>query len=203
MRKGILCVISGPAGGGKGTVVKQLCESHKDVSVSVSMTTRKPRETDVDGVTYYFTTREDFEKRIENGEFLEYNVFNGNNEYYGTPKFSVEQMLNEGCDVVLEIDVNGAMNVKKIFPNAVTIMLTPPNAEVLISRLRGRNTEDEEEIQKRMETAKKEIELLPEYDYSVVNEDGKITECAELIYTIIKAERQKTIYTKEIIKNFK
>ncbi len=202
MRKGILFVISGPAGGGKGTVVESICKNHSDVGLSISMTTRAPRKTDVDGVTYYFTTREDFENRIKNGEFLEYNIFDGNNEYYGTPKFSVEKSLAEGKDIILEIEVNGAMNVKKEFPSAVTIMLTPPDAKTLNARLRGRGTEKEEEILNRLETAKKEIKLLPQYDYSVVNEDGKMEECAELIYSIIKAERQRTIYTKSIIENF-
>lgn len=202
MRQGILFVISGPAGSGKGTVVKMLCDNHSDVGLSVSMTTRKPREMDIEGVTYYFTTREDFEKRIENGEFIEYNVFSGNNQYYGTPKFSVEKSLSEGKDIILEIEVNGGMKVKEQFPNAVMIMLTPPDIETLNKRLRGRGTEEESEILERLETAKREISLLPEYDYSVVNEDGKIDECAELIYTIIKAERQRTIYTKSIVKNF-
>lgn len=202
MRQGILFVISGPAGSGKGTVVKMLCDNHSDVGLSVSMTTRKPREMDIEGVTYYFTTREDFEKRIENGEFIEYNVFSGNNQYYGTPKFSVEKSLSEGKDIILEIEVNGGMKVKEQFPNAVMIMLTPPDIETLNKRLRGRGTEEESEILERLETAKREISLLPEYDYSVVNEDGKIDECAELLYTIIKAERQRTIYTKSIIKNF-
>ena len=202
MRQGILFVISGPAGSGKGTVVQALRESHNDLNLSVSMTTRSPRETDIDGVTYYFTTREDFENRIKNGEFLEYNIFSGNNQYYGTPKFSVEKSLAEGKDIILEIEVNGAMNVKKVFPSAVTIMLTPPDAKTLNARLRGRGTEKEEEILNRLETAKKEIQLLPQYDYSVINEDGKVSECAELIYSIIKAERQKTIYTKSIIENF-
>ena len=128
MRQGILFVISGPAGSGKGTVVESLCKNHSDVGLSVSMTTRQPRSMDVDGVTYYFTTREDFENRIKNGEFLEYNIFSGNNQYYGTPKFSVEKSLSEGKDIILEIEVNGAMNVKKVFPSAVTIMLTPPDA---------------------------------------------------------------------------
>ncbi len=202
MRQGVLFVVSGPAGSGKGTVVERLCANHSDVGLSVSMTTRKPRKNDIEGVTYYFTAREDFERRILNGEFLEYNIFSGNNEYYGTPKFSVEKSLAEGKDIILEIEVNGAMNVKKQFPNAVTIMLTPPDAKTLNARLRGRGSEEESEILNRLETAKKEIKLLPEYDYSVVNEDGKIDECAELIYTIIKAERQRTIYTKSIMDNF-
>lgn len=202
MRQGILFVVSGPAGSGKGTVVEALCKAHSDIGLSVSMTTRQPRATDAEGVTYYFTTRDDFENRIKNGEFLEYNIFDGNNEYYGTPKFSVEKSLSEGKDIILEIEVNGAMNVKKQFPNAVAIMLTPPNGEILKSRLRGRGSEDEHEIAERLETAKKELALFPKYDYLVVNEEGKVDECAELIYSIIRAERQRIIYTKPIIDNF-
>lgn len=202
MRQGILFVISGPAGTGKGTIVEKLRENHKDISVSVSMTTRKPRETDVEGVTYYFTTRDDFERRIDEGEFLEYNIFDGNGEYYGTPKFSAEKTLSEGKDIVLEIDVNGARNVKKLMPNAVAIMLTPPDPETLELRLRGRASEPEEEILTRLNTAKKEMKLISEYDYAVVNEQGKIDECVDTIYSIIRAERQKTIYTKSFADKF-
>lgn len=202
MRKGILFVISGPAGSGKGTVVQSLLDNHKDLSVSVSTTTRQPRETDVEGVTYNFVSWDEFERKIANGDFLEYNIFDGNGQYYGTPKSSVEKALELGKDIVLEIDVNGAMNVKKLFPNAVTIMLTPPNAELLIKRIIGRGSEKPHEINTRLETAKKEILLLPSYDYSVVNEEGKVEECAELIYSIVKSERQRTIYTKSIMNKF-
>lgn len=203
MRTGILFVVSGPAGSGKGTVVKQLVEKYNDVKLSVSATTRAPRQGEVHGREYFFITKEEFEKRISNGEMLEYNHFTGNGNYYGTPKKEVEEALNEGNDIILEIEVNGGMNVKKQFPNAVTIMLTPPNGEELERRLIARNTESPEEIRKRLETAQRELEYLSSYDYAVVNETGKSCECAELIYTIIKAERQKTIYTKSIRNLFK
>lgn len=202
MRSGILFVVSGPAGSGKGTVVKELTNTHDDVKLSVSATTRAPREGEENGKEYFFITKDEFQARIANGEMLEYNHFTGNGNYYGTPKKEVEMALNEGNDIILEIDVNGAMNVKKLFPNSVTIMLTPPSGEELKRRLTHRNTEDPAEIQKRLDTAKKEMEYLPSYDYSVINETDKSGECAELIYSIIKAERQKTIYTKEIIKKF-
>lgn len=203
MRKGILFVVSGPAGSGKGTVVKQIVNEHSDVKLSVSATTRLPREGEEHGVSYYFISKEEFENRIAGNEMLEYNHFTGNGNYYGTPKKEVEEALNQGKDIILEIDVNGAMNVKKIFPESVTIMLTPPNKEELERRLVSRNTESDEEIKRRLETAKTEIEYLPKYDYSVINETGKSDECADLIYSIIKAERQKTAYTKSIINLFK
>ena len=203
MRTGILFVVSGPAGSGKGTVVKQLVEKYNDVKLSVSATTRAPRQGEVNGREYFFITKEEFEKRIANGEMLEYNHFTGNGNYYGTPKKEVEEALNEGNDIILEIEVNGGMNVKKQFPNAVTIMLTPPNGEELERRLIERNTESPEEIKKRLETAQRELEYLSSYDYAVVNETNKSWECAELIYTIIRAERQKTIYTKSIRNLFK
>jgi len=203
MNKGSLFIISGPAGSGKGTVVNALLRQYPELKLSISATTRAPRVGEVHGVHYFFISKEEFEERIKNGEMLEYNHFKGNGNYYGTPKKEVEEALNKGIDVILEIDVNGATQVKKIAEDAVTIMLTPPNGEVLRARLTGRGTETDEEIQRRLDTARDEIALLPDYDYSVVNEDGKIDECAQLIYAIIVAERHKTAKTKSIMKNFK
>ena len=201
MRKGILFIISGPAGSGKGTVVKEIINNHKDIALSVSATTRNPRPGEEHGVHYYFITKPEFEERIERGEILEYTTYCDN--YYGTPLKEVKRALNRGQDIILEIEVDGAMQVKKKVRNSVAIMLTPPDGETLERRLRNRGTETEDVIKWRLARAKEEILLLPKYDYSVVNEDGKISECAELIYDIIRAEHQKTKNTKkELIKKF-
>jgi len=203
MREGTLFIISGPAGSGKGTVVKSLMNKHPELVLSVSATTRQPRQGEVHGREYFFITEEEFKARIAADEMLEFNNFTGNGNYYGTPKKEVEEALVAGKDVILEIEVNGAMQVKDKFDAAVAIMLTPPNGAVLEQRLTGRGTEKAEEIKKRLATARDEIKLLPKYDYSVVNEDGKIEECADLIYSIILAERHKTAKTKSIIENFR
>jgi guanylate kinase len=201
MRKGILFIISGPAGSGKGTVVKEIINNHKDIALSVSATTRNPRPGEEHGIHYYFITKPEFEGRIERGEILEYTTYCDN--YYGTPLKEVKRALNRGQDIILEIEVDGAMQVKKKVRNSVAIMLTPPDGETLERRLRNRGTETEDVIKWRLARAKEEILLLPKYDYSVVNEDGKISECASLIYDIIKAEHQKTKNTKkELIKKF-
>ncbi len=199
---GLLVIISGPAGSGKGTVVKRLIEKHSELRLSISATTRSPRPEDKHGVTYYFITEQEFKQRINDGEMLEYNYFQGNNNYYGTPKKEVEMALASGNDVILEIDVNGAMQIKEKMPDAVTIMLTPPNAQILRERLEGRGTEDIKEINERLLTAKKEVMRLPEYDYSVINENGKVDECADAIYSIIVAEHHRTRYTKSIMEKF-
>lgn len=200
MRKGLLFIISGPAGSGKGTVVRRLIEKHKELRLSISATTRKPRAGEVHGVHYYYISREEFESRISEGKMLEYTVYSQN--YYGTPEKEVLEAMEDGYDVILEIEVDGAMQIKEKIKEAVLIMLTPPNSQVLEDRLRGRGTETEDVIKWRLERAKEEISLLPKYDYSVVNNDGQADACAELIYSIINAEHQKTTYTKSIIENF-
>ena len=200
MAKGILLIVSGPAGSGKGTVVSKLIRAHEEIALSVSATTRQPRPGEQNGVHYHFITKDDFEKRIKNGEILEYTTYCEN--YYGTPLKEVNEALLSGKDIILEIEVDGAMQVKKKLPEAVTVMLTPPDKETLENRLRSRGTETDEVIAWRLERAKEEIALMPEYDYSVVNEDGRADECADLIYSILRAEHQKTAYTKDIIKKF-
>ena len=197
MRKGILFIISGPAGSGKGTVVKELISAHSEIKLSVSATTRNPRPGEENGVHYFFISKDEFEGRIERGEILEYTTYCDN--YYGTPLKEVKRALDSGKDIILEIEVDGAMQVKKKVRGSVAIMLTPPDAETLERRLRGRGTETEEVIKWRLQRAKEEIKLLPNYDYSVVNEDGRSKECAELIYDIIRAEHQKTKNTKKFI----
>lgn len=200
MAKGILLIVSGPAGSGKGTVVSKLISAHEEIALSVSATTRQPRPGEQNGLHYHFITKDDFEKRIKNGEILEYTTYCEN--YYGTPLKEVNEALLSGKDIILEIEVDGAMQVKKKLPEAVTVMLTPPDKETLENRLRSRGTETDEVIAWRLERAKEEIALMPEYDYSVVNEDGRADECADLIYSILRAEHQKTAYTKDIIKKF-
>lgn len=187
-REGLLLVVSGPAGVGKGTLDKALLERHQDMKLSVSATTRAPRPGEIDGVHYFFKTEEEFKTMIERNEFLEYmHVFQTN--YYGTPRSFVEEQLSRGIDVILEIDVQGAMKVKKAFPNAVMIFIAPPSMAELKSRLIGRNTETLEQIEKRFATAEKEIAMLPEYEYVVTND---VVEMAvNQMEAIITAEKCK------------
>lgn len=166
MKKGRLIVISGPAGTGKGTVVNGLMERER-YALSVSATTRAPRGFEQDGINYFFKTVEEFEEMIKNGEFLEYAKFVDN--YYGTPKKYVLDKLEEGKNVLLEIEVQGALQVKKNYPDATLIFLLPPSMDELESRLRGRATDSEETILKRLARAEEEMSYKDKYDYQVVN----------------------------------
>ena len=186
MKKGLLIVISGPAGSGKGTVNAKLLQSDEYV-YSVSATTRAPRPGERDGVNYYFITREEFERRIQDGEMLEYTEYCGN--YYGTPLREAKAVLESGRNLILEIEVEGALNVKRIYPDAVLIMLLPPTYAVQEQRLRDRGTETEQKILERLERTKVELQQLPHYDYVVYNHDGGVDRCAEDIRTIAAAER--------------
>lgn len=187
--RGLLIVLSGPSGVGKGTVRKALfnLEGHNLV-YSVSMTTRKPRCGEVEGSDYFFVSREEFEKRIENGKMLEYAEFVGN--YYGTPVDEVEKQLEEGNEVVLEIEVQGALQVREKMTDAVFIFIAPPSMDALYSRLKKRGTEPEEVIQERIEKAKRELGLAYKYDYIVVNDE--VNNAADRIMAIIRAEHAKT-----------
>lgn len=168
--RGLLIVLSGPSGVGKGTVRKAIFESEdNDFQYSVSMTTRNKRIGEVEGVDYYFRSREEFEALIESGEMLEYAEYVGN--YYGTPLSYVEQTLNEGKDVFLEIEVQGAQQVKEKVPDGVFIFLTPPDLAELRSRIIGRGTDSVEVIDERMRVAREEIEMMALYDYAVVNDE--------------------------------
>ena len=186
-----LLVISGPSGVGKGTIVKHLQNKYqkenKKLYLSISCTTRNPREGEIEGVNYYFISEKEFKKRIKNNDFLEYNIY-GTGKYYGTPKSTVLKYLNEGYDVILEIDINGYKQIKKNYPNCVGIFIMPPDINELYNRLKNRNTEDEEIIKVRLETAKKEIKEREIYDYIVVNENNKSIEAANEIYNIMNED---------------
>ena len=168
-KKGLLFVISGPSGVGKGTICKKLLERRKELKLSVSVTTRAPRPGEIEGVNYFFRSEEQFQDMIERDEFLEYMCVFGKN-HYGTPKAYVAEQRAQGNDVILEIDVNGALNVKKRCPDAVMIFIAPPSMETLKKRLVGRGTETEEAVERRFAEAGKELAAAGEYDYIVVND---------------------------------
>ncbi len=187
--RGLLVVISGPSGVGKGTVRKALFEMpNHDLVYSVSMTTRAPRQGEKEGVDYYFVDKETFLKRIANNEFLEWAEFVGN--YYGTPRDKVDEQLDIGKEVVLEIEVDGALQVRKQMKEAVFIFLVPPGKPALFQRLKDRGTEPIELIDKRMEKAESEFLLAYKYDYIVVNDE--VVNAADRIMAIIRAEHAKT-----------
>jgi len=181
---GFLIVISGFSGVGKGTVVKKLVEKY-NYSLSVSATTRAPREGEVDGKDYYFKSVSDFQHLIDYNGFIEWAQYVDN--YYGTPRKFVEQEMKEGRDVILEIEVQGAMNVKKQYPNALLIFVSAPGAKALRDRLAGRGTESEEVIDKRMKRAIEESEDIDVYDYIVINDD--IDECVDKVHSIIEGNK--------------
>lgn len=183
MKRGLLIVLSGPSGVGKGTVREKLFQDESlNLAYSISMTTRLPRPKEQNGVDYFFVTNEEFEKNIESGELLEHAQFVGN--YYGTPKSYVEHLLDEGKNVVLEIEVQGALQVISKCPDALTIFLVPPSFEELERRIRGRKTEKEEVIKERLDKAKKELATKDNYKYVVVNDE--VVKAKEAIADIIK-----------------
>jgi len=186
MDKGLLIVVSGPSGAGKGTVMNKLIAGG-DYALSVSATTRSPREGEQDGINYFFKTREEFEKMIADNEFLEYAEFCGN--YYGTPLSYVNQKLDEGKNVILEIEVKGAFQVKEKCPEAVLIFLAPPSMKELEERLVGRGTESPEVIAERLARAMEELDLIDDYDYVVINDD--VDEAVADIRSIVKAEQRR------------
>lgn len=187
--RGLLIVLSGPSGVGKGTVRKALFSmKNHDLVYSVSMTTRKPREGEIDGKDYYFVTHEEFLNRIAENKFLEYAEFVGN--YYGTPLDKVEEQLDLGHEVVLEIEVEGALQVREKTKDAVFIFIAPPNKKALYDRLKKRGTESDEVILSRVEKADREFMLAHKYDYIVVNDD--LNNAADRIMAIIRAEHAKT-----------
>lgn len=186
MNKGLMIVISGPAGSGKGTVNAHLLETG-DFAYSVSATTRAPRPGEVNGVNYHYISREEFLRRIESGDMLEYTQYCGN--YYGTPKKEAEEVLRSGKNLILEIEVEGAKNVKAKYPDAILILLLPPSFAVQEQRLRNRGTEPEEKIRERLARTREELRFADSYDYVVYNRDGKDLDAAEEILSILRAER--------------
>lgn len=193
MKKGKLFVISGPSGTGKGTICKELIKS-ENIRLSVSMTTRGPREGEVHGVNYYFTSREEFILKIDEGGFLEHAEVFGN--FYGTPKKEVLERLDEGIDVILEIDVQGALQIKEVYPDAILVFILPPSLTELRSRLEGRGTETQDVVERRLGEAVKEISFAGQYDYAVVND--QLEEAVENVKAIITAEHFRV--TEEIHK---
>ena len=199
-RKGLLLVVSGPSGAGKGTLCKALLNKNDQIKLSVSATTRKPRNGEVHGVNYFFIEKEEFTKMIENGEFLEYAQIYDN--FYGTPKAAIIECLEKGQDVILEIEMQGARQIKEVYPEGVFIFVLPPSLEELKSRIVGRGTETQEEIEKRFSCAFEEINQIVNYDYFIVNED--IEKSVSDVEAIICAEKNKvTRYKNNIIDKFK
>ena len=186
---GTLIVISAPSGAGKGSIIKSLLDrDNKSRWLSVSTTSRPIRDNDIPGVTYNFVTKQEFEKKIKEGYFLEYTNYVGN--YYGTPKEFIQAKLDKGIDVILEIEIEGATNIKKLVPEAVFIFIMPPSMEILIKRLKNRNTDSKEKILERFHTAYKEINEVTKYNYVVVNDD--LEEAVSKVEAIIKAEKCRT-----------
>ena len=186
-KKGLLIIFSGPSGSGKGTIMKSLLASRDDTVLSVSMTTRAPRPGEIDGYHYHFVTHEEFQKTIEEDGFLEYAEYNGN--FYGTPEAPIRRLLNEGKNVMLEIEVQGAEKVMDHRSDVVSIFITTPSYEELERRLRGRGTEPEEVIQKRMKTSQYELSRAFRYQYIVLNDE--VEKAVDRITTIIDAEHMR------------
>lgn len=197
--KGVLMVLSGFSGAGKGTLMKKLLETYDNYALSVSMTTRQPREGERDGIEYFFSTREAFEQKIAEGGLIEYAQYCGN--YYGTPKAYVDEQLADGKDVILEIEIQGALQIKEKFPEALLLFATPPSIEELERRLRGRGTESEDVIRKRLLRACEEAEGMDAYDFLVINDD--LERCVEEIHSIVNAARNVPIRNKEFMMQIK
>lgn len=188
MSKGVLLVVCGPSGVGKGTVCRRLAAVEREIYISVSVTTRKPRPREKNGVHYFFVSTDEFKEMIAGNRFLEWAEVHGN--YYGTPAEPIFAALQQGKDVLLEIDVQGALQVKENFADAVLVFILPPSMEELESRIRKRNTESEAEIQLRLKTARQEISKLSLFDYAIINED--VVDCTRKLQMILEVERLRT-----------
>ena len=197
--KGVLTIISGFSGVGKGTLVKMLLEKYDNYALSISATTREPRVGEQDGVNYFFITKDEFEKKIDNKELLEYAQYVGN--YYGTPRRYVEEQLNNGKDVLLEIEIQGAMQIKEIMPDAMTIFVMPPDAKTLKERLVGRGTESMEVIDERLKRAVVESQGIEKYDNILVNDD--LEESVKELHSIIQASHISSFRNIDFIKEIR
>lgn len=195
MSKGLLLVVSAPSAGGKGTILKELFQRDKNLRMSVSATTRQPRPGEAHGEHYYFIDRDEFQQMIDSGSMLEYAEYVGN--LYGTPRGPVDQWLEEGHDVVLEIEVQGGAQIKKIMPDCVSIFIAPPSMEVLEKRLRGRGTEEEDTIRKRLDTARRELAQVGHYDYVVVND--QLEDAVDDMQAIIRSEKLRYMRVTDFI----
>lgn len=195
MNKGLLLVVSAPSAGGKGTILKELFQRDGNLRMSVSATTRQPREGEEHGKHYYFMDRDEFMGLVNSGSMLEHAEYVGN--LYGTPKGPVDRWMEEGHDVVLEIEVQGGAQINKIAPDCVTVFIVPPSLEVLEKRLRGRGTETEETILKRLETARRELAQAGNYDYVVVND--RLEDAVDDMQAIIRSEKLRYIRRPDFI----
>lgn len=198
-KEGILVVVSGFSGAGKGTIMKQLLKTYDNYALSVSATTRKPREGEVHGREYFFVTVEEFEKKIAEGELIEYAKYVDN--YYGTPTDFVMEQRRMGKDVILEIEIQGALKVKKKFPETLLLFVTPPSAEELKNRLVKRGTETMDVIESRMRRAREEAEGMDQYDYLVVND--VLEDCVEEVHQIIQGEHRKSFRNIDFIEKMR
>lgn len=198
-KKGILIVISGFSGAGKGTLVKALLKKYENYALSISMTTRKPREGERDGVEYFFTDREHFEETIRQDGLIEYAQYCGN--YYGTPREYVEQQMQAGNNVILEIEIQGALKIKEQFPESLLVFVTPPSAEELKRRLVNRGTESSDAIAKRLARASEESEGMEAYDYIVVNDELDV--CVEEVHMLVEASRRAPVRREAFIEEIR
>ena len=183
--KGNLIVISAPSGAGKGTVIDGVMKINNNLWLSVSMTSRKMRSNDIPGETYFFVSKEEFEERIKEGVFLEYAIYNGN--YYGTPKDKIQEKLDQGIDVILEIEIQGALKVKELVPDAIFIFILPPSLKELRRRLVNRGTDSKEKVLERFKTAYKEINEVTKYNYVVINDE--VEKAVSKVNAILLSER--------------
>lgn len=198
-KEGILIVVSGFSGAGKGTIMKALLERYDNYALSISATTRNPRPGEEEGKAYFFKTTEEFEKMIAKDDLIEYAMYVGN--YYGTPKAYVEEQLRAGKDVILEIEIQGALKVKEKFPNTLLLFVTPPSAEELRKRLEGRGTETQKVIDGRMKRAIEEAEYMEQYDYLVVNDELDV--CVEEMHHLIQGEHERCFRNQTFIEHMK